>query len=299
MIQFAQKNEEQWKGYFYAALLVGAAIIQILISSQYNNRMFLIGMRIRTALVAVIYKKALRISNKTRKERTVGEMVNLISVDAQRFVHLTGFLNTIWSAPLQIILALYFLWDILGVSIFAGMVVLVLLIPINGYIARKSKTLHLKLMKKKDERVKLMNEVLSGIKILKLYAWEPSFQKQILKIRAKEIQILKTNAYLHSAMSFIWLCAPFIVSLVTFATYVIIDKTHVLDASTAFVSISLFNILSVPLTILPMLITNLIQTMVSIQRINKFMNSEELEADVVTHNPSERKYNLFITYNNS
>jgi ATP-binding cassette subfamily C (CFTR/MRP) protein 1 len=53
-------------------------------------------------------------SNTARKESTVGEIVNLMSVDAQRFTDLTAYLNMIWSAPLQIALALYFLWGILG-----------------------------------------------------------------------------------------------------------------------------------------------------------------------------------------
>lgn len=58
--------------------------------------------------------QALRMSNSARKESTVGEIVNLMSVDAQRFIDLTAYINMIWSAPLQIALALYFLWETLG-----------------------------------------------------------------------------------------------------------------------------------------------------------------------------------------
>lgn len=78
------KNEELWKGYFYAALLFLTATIQTLVLSQYFNRMFLVGMRIRTALISAIYRKALRMSNSAKKESTVGEIVNLMAVDAQR-----------------------------------------------------------------------------------------------------------------------------------------------------------------------------------------------------------------------
>lgn len=168
-------------------------------------------MRIRTALISTIYRKALKMSNIAKKESTVGEIVNLMSVDAQKFVELTAYLNMIWSAPLQIILALYFLWDILGPSVLAGLAVMIIMIPVNGYIANKVKVLQIKQMKNKDERVKLMNEVLSGIKVLKLYAWEPSFEAQVLKIRAKEMKVLKKAAYLNAGTSFIWSCAPFLV----------------------------------------------------------------------------------------
>lgn len=215
MINFVDEDEEQWKGYFYAVLLFGTATIQTLVLSQYFNRMFIVGMRIRTALVAAIYRKALRMSNMARKQRTVGEIVNLMSVDAQKFVELTAYLNMIWSAPLQIALALYFLWDVLGPSVLSGLAVMIILIPVNGYIANKVKTLQIKQMKNKDERVKLMNEILSGIKVLKLYAWEPSFEQQVLKIREKEMKVLKSAAYLNAGTSFIWSCAPFLVSIVT------------------------------------------------------------------------------------
>lgn len=174
--------------------------------------MFIVGMRIRTALISTIYRKALRMSNVAKKESTVGEIVNLMSVDAQKFIELTAYLNMIWSAPLQIILAIYFLWDILGPSVLAGLAVMIIMIPINGYIANKVKSLQIKQMKNKDERVKLMNEVLSGIKVLKLYAWEPSFEEQVLKIRSKEMNVLKKAAYLNAGTSFIWSCAPFLVS---------------------------------------------------------------------------------------
>ena len=200
-----------WKGYMYAILLFLTAVIQTLILSQYFHRMFVVGLRMRTALIAAIYRKALRMSNSARKESTVGEIVNLMSVDAQRFMDVTAYINMIWSAPLQIVLSLYFLWKYLGPSVLAGLAVMIILIPVNALLAGKVRNLQIKQMKNKDERVKLMNEVLSGIKVLKLYAWEPSFEEQILKIRDKEIKVLKEAAYLNAGTSFIWSCAPFLV----------------------------------------------------------------------------------------
>lgn len=61
--------------------------------------------------------QAIRVSNSARKESTVGEIVNLMSVDAQRFMDLTTYLNMLWSAPLQISLAIYFLYQILGITL--------------------------------------------------------------------------------------------------------------------------------------------------------------------------------------
>ncbi|XP_076227008.1 multidrug-Resistance like Protein 1 isoform X3 [Nomia melanderi] len=287
LIRFIEDRDSMWKGYLLAVILLVTATFQTLILSQYFHRMFLLGLRIRTALIAAIYRKALRMSNAARKESTVGEIVNLMSVDAQRFMDLTAYINMLWSAPLQIILALYFLWEQLGPAVLAGLAVLLILIPVNILITNRVKTLQIRQMQSKDERVKLMNEVLNGIKVLKLYAWEPSFEEQILKIRTKEIEVLKEAAYLNSGTSFIWSFAPFLVSLVSFATYVLIDEENRLNSTVAFVSLSLFNILRFPLSVLPMMIGNIVQAWVSVKRINKFMNSEELDPNNVQHDPSE------------
>ena len=183
----------------------------------------------------------------------------------------------LWSAPLQIALSMYFLWQTLGPSVLSGLALMILLVPINGAIAAKQRQFQVKQMKHKDSRVKSMNEILSGIKIIKLYGWEPSFENQVSEIRGKEINILKKLVYLSSVTSFIWSCAPFLVSLVTFATYILVDESNVLDSQKAFVSLSLFNILRFPLSMLPMMIAGLVQASVSVKRINKYMNLPELK----------------------
>lgn len=169
-------------------------------------------MKIRSALTSMIYKKSLIISNTARKDSTVGEIVNLMSVDAQRFGDVGNTINILWSAPLQIGLSTYFLWQELGPSVLAGLSVMLLLFPVNAIIANKSKKLHMKNMKNKDERVKLMNEILSGIRVLKLYAWEKSFEDQVLTVRTRELNVLKQSRYLHAVTSFIMNCTPFMVS---------------------------------------------------------------------------------------
>ncbi len=108
-------------------------------------------------------------------------------------------------------------------------------------------------------------------------------------IRHNEIRILRNMAYLQSGTSFVWTCAPFLVSLVTFATYVLVDDEHVLDSKKAFVSLSLFNVLRFPLSMLPMIITGLVQANVSTKRINKFMNSEEVKSEVERPDAEEGK----------
>ncbi|XP_068238012.1 multidrug resistance-associated protein 1-like isoform X2 [Palaemon carinicauda] len=292
LIKFTESSEEDepiWHGYLYAVLMFTCAQVQSLCLGQYFMRMFLVGLRMRTAIISAVYTKAMRISNSAKKKSTTGEIVNLMSVDAQRFMDITTYINMLWSAPLQIGLALYFLWDLLGPSVLAGLAVMIIVIPINGVIAKKTKDLQFKQMKNKDHRVKLMNEILNGIKVLKLYAWEESFEEQVLQVRGKEIKVLKQMAYLTAGTSFIWTCTPFLVSLATFATYVNISDENVLDAKTAFVSLSLFNLLRFPIAMLPMLISSLVQASVSLKRMNKFMNVDELDPNSVIHDNQESR----------
>lgn len=68
-------------------------------------------------------------------------------------------------------------------------------------------------MKNKDSRIKLMNEMLNGIKVLKLYAWEMAFKEKVSQIRENELKVLKKAAYLGAVSTFTWVCAPFLVSL--------------------------------------------------------------------------------------
>ncbi|XP_022694083.1 multidrug resistance-associated protein 1-like isoform X2 [Varroa jacobsoni] len=268
---------ELWKGVLFASLMFITASLQSIALSVYFHRVYVVGMRMRTALISAVYRKSLVLSNSARKTTTTGEVINLMSNDAQKFMELMVFVNMIWSAPLQIALAVYFLWQILGLAVLSGLAVMVLMIPINGWLASMQKKLQTDQMKFKDDRIRLMNEIFSGIKVLKLYAWELSFQDLVKSIRCKEIAKLKEMAYLNAGLGFLWTCAPFLVSLASFLTYVLLDKKNVLDPKKAFVSLTLFHILRFPLSMLPLLISMLIQAAVSVKRINNFLNLEELD----------------------
>ncbi|NWX34145.1 MRP1 protein, partial [Notiomystis cincta] len=291
------KAAPNWQGYFYTVLLFVCACLQTLILHQYFHICFVTGMRLKTAIVGVIYRKALVITNSARKTSTVGEIVNLMSVDAQRFMDLATYINMVWSAPFQVILALYLLWRNLGPSVLAGVAVMILLVPINAVMAMKTKTYQVAQMKSKDNRIKLMNEILNGIKVLKLYAWELAFREKVLEIRQKELQVLKKSAYLAAMATFTWVCAPFLVALSTFAVYVLIDKNNILDAQKAFVSLALFNILRFPLNMLPMVISNIVEASVSLKRLRVFLSHEELDPDSIVRGPIKEAEGCIVVKN--
>ncbi|XP_032086464.1 multidrug resistance-associated protein 1-like isoform X2 [Thamnophis elegans] len=275
------KSAPSWQGFLYTGLLFFTAGLQTLVLHQYFHICFVTGMRLKTAVIGAIYRKALVITNSARKTSTVGEIVNLMSVDAQRFMDLATYINMVWSAPFQVMLALYLLWQNLGPSVLAGVAVMLLLVPVNAVIAMKTKAYQVAHMKSKDSRIKLMNEILNGIRVLKLYAWELAFKRKVLEIRQEELKVLKKSAYLAAIGTFTWVCAPFLVALSTFAVYVSVSEKNILDAQKAFVSLALFNILRFPLNILPMVVSSIVQASVSLKRLRVFLSHEELDPDNV------------------
>ncbi|XP_058696895.1 ATP-binding cassette sub-family C member 2 [Poecile atricapillus] len=276
-----------WQGYLYAILLFLTSLTQSLCLQQHFSLCFQLGINVRASLIAAIYKKSLTMSGATRKESTVGETVNLMSADAQRFMDLANFIHHLWSSPLQIILSIIFLWGELGPSVLAGIATMVLLLPINAFLVAKAKTIQERNMKNKDGRMKIMTEILNGIKILKLFAWEPSFEKRVNDIRALELKNLVSFGYLQSISVFVFTCAPSLVSLASFGVYVLVDERNILDAQKAFTAISLFNVLRFPMSTLPMVISSLVQTNVSTARLERYLSGEDLDTSAIHHNPIE------------
>ncbi|XP_006182975.2 LOW QUALITY PROTEIN: canalicular multispecific organic anion transporter 1 [Camelus ferus] len=284
LISFASdRSIYLWAGYIYSILFFAVALIQSFCLQYYFQLCFVLGMKVRTTVMASVYKKALTLSNRARKQYTVGEAVNLMSVDAQKLMDVTSFIHLLWSNLLQIVLSVYFLWAELGPSVLAGVGVMVLLIPVNGVLATKNRAIQVKNMKNKDKRLKIMNEILSGIKILKYFTWEPSFKNQVYDIRKKELKNLLMFGRLQSVIIFLLYLTPVLVSVITFSVYVLVDSNNILDAQKAFTSITLFNILRFPMSMLPMLISSMLQASVSIERLEKYLGGDELDTSAIRH----------------
>ncbi|NWS66143.1 MRP1 protein, partial [Crotophaga sulcirostris] len=280
------QNSSYGNGYGYAVALFFVVLSQTLLHQLYQRNNMLTAVKIKTAVVGLIYKKALTLANSSQQNYTTGEIVNLMSADAQQLMELTVNINLLWSAPFQIIMAVVFLWKELGPSVLAGVAVLLLVIPINALIAAKVRRLKKSQMKYSDQRVKLLSEMLHGIKILKLYAWEPAYQWKIMSIREHEVDVLKSSGYLTTYSMLTLKCIPFLVSLATFGVFFHLNKENVLTATKVFTSISLFNILRLPLFDLPSVISAVAQTKVSLSRLEDFLCAEDINPEDVNTNYS-------------
>ncbi|OQR83043.1 ATP-binding Cassette (ABC) Superfamily, partial [Thraustotheca clavata] len=139
------------------------------------------GLRLRSAIVTAVYQKSLVLSASAKGQKSTGEITNLMSIDAQRLQEITNYLHAIWYAFFQIIVSSYLLYLQLGVAFVAGLLVILLLIPITASISKIMRSLQQRLMQVKDERVKVVYEVLSGIKVIKLQTWENSFTTRVME----------------------------------------------------------------------------------------------------------------------
>uniref|UniRef100_A0A8U7P8R6 ABC-type glutathione-S-conjugate transporter n=1 Tax=Corvus moneduloides TaxID=1196302 RepID=A0A8U7P8R6_CORMO len=267
-----------WLGYFYAFSMFLLGCLQTLFEQRYMYMCLVLGLRLRTAVTGLVYRKILVMSNASRKAATIGETVNLVSVDVQKLMDLIIYFNGTWLAPIRIITCFIFLWQLLGPSALTAIAVFLFLLPLNFVITKKRSQFQETQMKHKDERAKLTNAILSDIKVIKLHGWEKTFMEKVLGIRKQELQALKRSQILFSQMVF-FSFAPFQITFVMFAVYTLVDNTHVLDAEKAFVSLTLINILNTAHSFLPFSINAAVQAKVSLNRLAAFLNLEELNPE--------------------
>ncbi|NXB77213.1 MRP1 protein, partial [Donacobius atricapilla] len=275
-----------WLGYFYAFSMFLLGCLQTLFEQRYMYMCLVLGLRLRTAVTGLVYRKILVMSNASRKAATTGEIVNLVSVDVQKLMDLIIYFNGTWLAPIRIIICFIFLWQLLGPSALTAIAVFLFLLPLNFVITKKRSQFQETQMKHKDERAKLTNAILSNIKVIKLYGWEKTFTEKVLGIRKQELQALKRSQIFFSASLVSFHSSTFLITFVMFAVYTLVDNTHVLDAEKAFVSLTLINILNTAHSFLPFSINAAVQAKVSLNRLAAFLDLEELNPESSSRNTS-------------
>ncbi|PIA13267.1 P-loop containing nucleoside triphosphate hydrolase protein, partial [Coemansia reversa NRRL 1564] len=279
-------------GYFYAIsmyLIAAAGNTIFRLHWAQNHR---IKIKMRTSLVTAIYQKAMTISNDTRQKYDFGSIVTHMSVDAERISEFTTVSSyQLISSPARIVLIIYMLYQKMGWSIVAGILVLLSSIPVSTHITHKMKKLNRLIMKHRDQRIKIMNETLLGIKVVKLHAWESYFIKCINKVRIDlEMATIRRYALLQALFSFVVTLAPFMVSFSTFALYSLADsKSHgPLTPQLVFVALALFNLLELPLMSGSKVVAGLYEAQISTNRILDFLTSSEVDCSAIDRKPYNR-----------
>ncbi|KAJ1301354.1 hypothetical protein OPQ81_003753 [Rhizoctonia solani] len=288
-----------------AYVLAGLAFISRILKAQADAQHMWYGRRAstrtRSEIMAAVYDKALKrkdaadMSGKKDKDRPkgrkgkkdpmkqekagIGKIVQVMSADANRVGKTVSGAYYIYAAPFELFFACILLYQILGWSAFAGCSVLILAMPLNHFLSKRSVLLTRGLSHARDKRMSALNELILGVKFIKFFAWEPQWIARITKRRQKELTWLKHERINQMMFNFVWQLAPTMVAVVSFLSYVALGNE--LTISVAFTSIALFNMLKNPLNIIPQWIVTTMQAGVSLSRIAAFLSEEEVP-DVVS-----------------
>ncbi|KAJ6593252.1 multidrug resistance-associated ABC transporter [Mycena capillaripes] len=238
----------------------------------------------------------------------IGKIINLMAGDAGSISMEVAVLYFLYGAPMELVIASIFLYQLLGLSAFAGIFVFIVGWPLNSYLSNQSVRIQKGWLKAKDARMGVLTELdnfafanllglnnsrlIGSVKFIKLFAWEQRWIDRALKARNEEIKWMTRARLNGAAFGLLWVTAPILISIVSFFTYVMLGNQ--LTISTAFTAIALFGMIRQPLNIIPSIIVELLQTRVSVDRIDAYLDEEEVSEQVSSlkkdrsgHNPSE------------
>ncbi|KAI3526549.1 hypothetical protein L1887_05806 [Cichorium endivia] len=265
------------EGYVLAGVFFVAKLIETLTTRQWYLGVDILGMHVRSALTAMVYRKGLRLSSSARQSHTSGEIVNYMAVDVQRVGDYAWYLHDIWMLPMQIILALAILYKSVGIACIATLIATILSIVITIPLAQVQELYQDKLMAAKDDRMRKTSECLRNMRILKSQAWEDRYKVRLEEMRGVEFKWLKKALYSQAFITFFFWSSPIFVAAVTFGTSILIGGQ--LTAGGVLSALATFRILQEPLRNFPDLVSMMAQTKVSLDRITGFLQEEELQED--------------------
>ncbi|EGG24152.1 ABC transporter C family protein [Cavenderia fasciculata] len=256
-------------GYYYALAMFGSAMVGSFCNYQSNLISARVGNWMRSGMVLDIYTKSLKLDTAARRKTSTGEVVNLMSNDAQRVAEVFLMFNNGIFAPLQIIVCIVLMYQEIGWPTFVGLGVMLAVAPLNAIVAKSLLKLRFQMIKNSDKRLRLINEILQFIKIIKLYAWEVPFAAKVTNSRNLEVKALAKFSYIRACLIFIVSAVPTIVSILVFTTVFKADTG--VSADKVFSALAYLNILRMPLSFLPLIIAMLAQVKVATDRIAAFL----------------------------
>ncbi|KAJ8644490.1 hypothetical protein MRB53_006238 [Persea americana] len=271
------------EGYALVSVFFIAKLIECLSQRHWFFRLQQVGIRARAALVAMLYKKGLSLSSKSKQSHTSGEIINFMTVDAERVGDFSCYMHDVWLVPVQVTLALLILYKNLGLASVPALAASVLVMLVNVPLGKLQKKYQDKIMKSKDVRMKATSEILRSMRILKLQGWEMKFLSKIIDLRKNEENWLKKFVYTSAMITFAFWGAPTFVAVISFVSCMLMGIP--LESGKILSTLATFRILQGPIYNLPDTISMVVQTKVSLDRIASFLCLEDLQADAVQRLP--------------
>lgn len=241
----------------------------------YSTQQF--GMKVRIAACSLIYRKVMRMSSGALAQTTAGQVVNLLSNDVNRFDYAFIYTHFIWILPLQVVVVCYLIYLKIGYAAIVGVIGIVLqTIPVQSYMSKLAARLRMKTACKTDERVRIMDEIISGMQVIKMYAWEKPFEQVVALARKNEIKCITSASYLRGVYLSFMVFTERLTLYITLLSYSLFGFQ--VTADIAFPLAQMFNILQLTLAVqMPTCLSMVMEGYTSILRIEALLSLDERE----------------------
>ncbi|EMD34148.1 hypothetical protein CERSUDRAFT_117637 [Gelatoporia subvermispora B] len=262
------------RGIGLAFALLAMQVTSSVCQHHFFYRAMATGVMLRAGLITAIYERSLHLTSRARLTLTNGRLVNHISTDVSRIDFCCGFFQLAFTAPVQLIICLVILLVNLGPSALAGFAFFILCTPLQTMTMRKFLKLRRKAMIWTDKRAKLLQELLGGMKIIKYFAWEVPYLERIGNLRNTEMSYIRTLLLVRSANNAVAISLPALASVLAFVVYSLTG--HTLNAADVFSSLTIFQLLRLPLMFLPLSLGAIADARNAIDRLYDVFESETL-----------------------
>ncbi|KAF9903567.1 Multidrug resistance-associated protein 1, partial [Linnemannia zychae] len=273
-IEFLEKEMPSRTGHLYAMGLLLTSLGSSIAIHQLYGQCTALGVQVKASISVLIYRKALVLA---RIRGGAGEIINIISTDVARVVDAVINFHFLWSALVETILILALAFPTVGWAAALTAVILVLVVlPVQIYLGRLTSDIQIEQTAITTERVHLMSEILTAIKLIKFYAWEAPFQEQVNQVRAKELALFKRNLQVKAINMAVVFALPVIVAVSSLAVYNS-KRTGPIDSSVVFTALSIFNTLRYPFLMLPIAVKSTSGARLALRRLDDFLTQPEVE----------------------
>ncbi|XP_049917380.1 multidrug resistance-associated protein 5 [Epinephelus moara] len=220
------------------------------------------GCRLRGAVLSLAFSKILKL--RSVRDQTVGQLVNMCSSDGQRMFEAAAVGSLLAGGPLVAVLGVAYNLFILGPTSLLGSAVFILFYPAMMFSSRLTAYFRRRGVAVTDRRVQKMNEILSHIKVIKMYAWVKAFAQDVHKIREEERRILELTGYFQSITVGVAPLVVVIASVATFSAHMLLG--YDLTAAQAFTVVTVFNAMTFALKVTPFSVKSLSEASVAAER---------------------------------
>ncbi|KAF9098810.1 Multidrug resistance-associated protein 4 [Mortierella sp. AD031] len=265
------------EGYLYALGLFLTCVGSSVCIQQVMAECTRIGVQVRAGLMVLIYRKSLKLSS---AHGGIGNIINLLSNDCNRVAESFVNFHFLWSSALEIIVVIALAFAELKIAAVPALVILVLLFPVQYLLSFYTARVNAMATNSTTARIHIMSELLTAIKLIKFYAWEPYFRDRVTRVRAKEMGELRRGMYLKITSFALVFAAPVVTTLACICVYELSDDRGLrgdVPASIVFTTLSLFNTLRYPLIMLPIAVKTTLGALLSFERLNGFLSLPEVE----------------------